>query len=133
MPKGYAYELLGVHVHSELSPQGYVDHGATTLRTQPPLRLHTGNRATHTTTKRNRHNQYRTQTSKGAQAQPTQLHVSNHSGICHTLIKICCINDGVEYNTPDILMLDGILITDMLLQYHIYIYIYSIEALATSK
>ena len=68
-----------------------------------------------TTTKRNRHNQYRTHTSKGA-----QLHVSNPSGICHTMIKICYINDGIEYNTPDTLMLHGILITHMLLQYHIY-------------
>ena len=73
-----------------------------------------------TTTKRNRHNQYWTHTSKGAQAQPTEPHVSNPSGICHTMIKICCINDGVEYNTPDTLMSHGILITDMLLQYHIY-------------
>jgi len=82
-----------------------------------------------TTTKRNRHNQYRTHTSKGVQAQPTQPHVSNPSGICHTMIKICCIYDGVKYNTPDRLMLHGILITDMPLLYHIL----SIEALATSK
>jgi len=84
----------------------------------PPTTAYRKQGHAQTTTKRNRNNQYRTQTSKGAQAK--QPHVSNPSGICNSMIKICCINDGVEYSTPDTLMLHGILITDMLLQYHIY-------------